>query len=65
MVLKAIRVLQHFKNYVSTSVKSAKEIFFSIFIALNPKWVPRYIIVLCRLVIKGSKFYSTLKKYIV
>ena len=32
-----------FSNYVSTCVKSPKEIFFRIFMALNPKWVPRYI----------------------
>ena len=36
-----MKVLQHLKNYVSTSVKKAKEIFPSIFIALNPNWVPR------------------------
>ena len=40
-VLKAMKVLQHFKNYVSTLVKSAKEIFFSIIIVLKSKWVPR------------------------
>ena len=34
-VLKAIKVLQHFKNYVSTCVKSARDIFFSIYIALS------------------------------
>ena len=40
-VLKAMKVLQHFKNYVSTLVKSAKEIFFSIIIVLKSKWAPR------------------------
>ena len=33
---------QYFLNYVSTCVNSAKEIFFSIFIASNPKCVPRF-----------------------
>ena len=31
-----------FLKYISTCVKSAKEIFFSIFIALTAKWVPRF-----------------------
>ena len=35
--LKAIKVPQHIWNYVSTCLMSAKEIFFSIFIASNPK----------------------------
>ena len=38
-VLKAIKVLQHFENYVSIRVKRAKEIFFKILIALNPMWL--------------------------
>ena len=41
-VFKAIKVLQHFKNYVPTCVKSAKKIFSSILVALNPKWAPAY-----------------------
>ena len=35
-------MLQHFLNYVSTRVNTAKEIFFSISIASNPKCVPRF-----------------------
>ena len=38
-------MLEHFKNYVFTCIKTAKEIFFTIFIALDPKWVPHLSII--------------------